>query len=97
MNLATLRLAWANTGYGTSRYFAFQSYDVYTVNGTNGYGVGGPSALFSGVFKPAQKSEFEIGINNTFFDRNRLEIDFSYYTNNTHNEIIPVMPQPILL
>ncbi|HTM98129.1 MAG TPA: SusC/RagA family TonB-linked outer membrane protein [Pedobacter sp.] len=90
MNLGTLRLAWANTGFGTSRYFAFQSYDAYTISNTNAYGVGGPGALFSGVFKPAQKSEVEIGLHNNFFNKNRLEIDFSYYTNNTNNEIIPV-------
>jgi len=94
MNLGTLRLAWANTGFGTSRYFAFESYNVYTVNNTNGYGVGPANSLFQGTYKPAQKSEFEVGIHNSFFNANRIELDLSYYTNDTHNEIIPVPLSP---
>jgi len=40
------------------------------------------------VIKPFRKREFEVGFNTRWFERSRIELDFSFYTNNTYNQIV---------
>ncbi|MCS3798931.1 hypothetical protein [Niastella sp. OAS944] len=53
-----------------------------------------PSALFLEALKPFRKREFEVGFNTRWFERSRLEFDFSFYTNNTYDQIVqqPITP-----
>ncbi len=95
-----LRFAWADVGGGPTtavgdRYFANDAYSVgqlpYSYGPTS---VTPPSALFLEPLKPFRKREFEAGFNTRWFDRSRVEIDFSYYTNNTYDQIVqqPITP-----
>ncbi len=86
----TLRFAWADVGFGTSRYAAFEAYNVGFIDNSTTISINNPSRLYASEFVPARKREFEFGINNRFFEANRLEFDLTYYNNNTRNEIIPI-------
>lgn len=88
--MGTLRLAWADVGFGTSRYRAYEAVTTYNANTTNAIGVKPPDEQFANKFEPARKREYEIGMNNRFFEGNRLEVDLTYYNNNTRNEIVPI-------
>jgi TonB-linked SusC/RagA family outer membrane protein len=95
-----LRLAWADVGGGPStslenRYFANNSYSVVTIyEGATISAVVPPTALFLGDIKPFRKREFEVGFNTRWFKQNRLEVDFSFYTNNIYDQIIPLNINP---
>ncbi|MFT3701914.1 MAG: SusC/RagA family TonB-linked outer membrane protein [Agriterribacter sp.] len=90
MNRGQVRLAWADVGNGTGRYFANNQYDLGYISGTGAQAVivAPPGSIMPAPLKPERKREFEIGINNSFFANNRLTIDFSYYTNNVYDQII---------
>jgi TonB-linked SusC/RagA family outer membrane protein len=95
-----LRLAWADVGGGPTtavgdRYFANDAYTVSQIPYTSGpTSVAPPDALFLEPLKPFRKREFEVGFNTRWFERSRLEFDFSFYTNNTYNMIVkqPISP-----
>ncbi|WP_018630406.1 SusC/RagA family TonB-linked outer membrane protein [Niabella aurantiaca] len=94
LNYGKLRFAWADVGGGPStatgdRYFANNSFNVSQL--PYSYGpvvVTPPSSLFLEMIKPFRKREFEVGFNTRWFEQNRLEVDFSFYTNNTYNQIV---------
>jgi iron complex outermembrane receptor protein len=88
MNRGQLRLAWADVGNGTSRYFANNQYGFSRLTGTSTVTVTPPSSLLPGALGPEKKREFEVGINNTFFKENRIVLDFSVYVNNRYNQIV---------
>ncbi len=70
------------TAYGTSVYYGVG-------NTLNGVPTGNFSSALPNLFlKPFTKSELEIGLELRFFG-NRLGFDASYYTQKTHNEILP--------
>jgi len=84
-----LRLSWANVGRGAPYpYFASPSYGLGVVPGTTAVTVSGPSALFSGVIKPERNREMELGFDTRWFETTPLEVDFSYYTGNTYDQIM---------
>ena len=95
-----LRLAWADVGGGPTtavgdRYFANDAYTVGQLPYSTGpITVTPPSALFLEALKPFRKREFEVGFNTRWFERSRLEFDFSFYTNNTYDQIVqqPITP-----
>lgn len=95
-----LRFSWADVGGGPNtalenRYFADNSYSVTSLyEGATITGVLPPGALFLGDIKPFRKREFEIGLNTRWWNNNRLEVDFSFYTNNIYNQIIPLNINP---
>ncbi len=82
MNRGQLRLACADVGNGTSRYFANNQYGFGRLTGTSTVTVTPPASLLPGALGPEKKREFEVGINNTFFKENRIVLDFSVYVNN---------------
>lgn len=95
-----LRFAWADVGGGPStavgnRYFALNIFNVgqlpYSYGPTS---VSPPDALFLEELKPFRKREFEVGFNTRWFERSRVEVDFSFYTNNTYDQIfeLPITP-----
>jgi iron complex outermembrane receptor protein len=90
MNRGQLRFSWANVGTGTSDYYANYLFDFSRVQGSNAVSVTAPGYITPEALKPERKREFEAGINNSFFDGDRLIIDFSYYTNNRYDQIMGV-------
>lgn len=90
MNRGQFRLSWANVGNGTTDYFANYLFLFSRVQGSNAVSVSSPSYIIPKPMKPEQKRELEVGINNTFFDNDRVIVDFSFYTNNVYNEITSV-------
>lgn len=95
-----LRFAWADVGGGPTtatgqRYFGNDAYTVGQLPYSTGpITVAPPTALFLEPLKPFRKREFEVGFNTRWFQRSRLEFDFSFYTNNTYNQIVqqPISP-----
>jgi TonB-linked SusC/RagA family outer membrane protein len=95
-----LRFAWADVGGGPTtavgdRYFANDMYSVGQLPYSSGpISVAPPTALFLEPLKPFRKREFEVGFNTRWLERSRLEFDFSFYTNNTYNQIVklPITP-----
>lgn len=89
-----LRVAWANVGGGPStatgdRYFANNIFSVGQLPYSYGpVTVTPPSSLFLEMIKPFRKREIEIGFNTRWFQNSRLEIDYSFYNNNTYDQIV---------
>ncbi len=70
------------TPYGTSIYYGVG-------NAINGIATGNFSSNLPNLFlKPFTKTELEVGLELKFFG-NRLGLDLAYYTQQTHNEILP--------
>jgi iron complex outermembrane receptor protein len=92
INYGKLRVSLADVGRDASRYYAYRSYSIETLPppNTNINKINGPSSLFAGELKPERKREFEAGFNIRMFERNRLEIDFSYYNSTFYNQIMSV-------
>lgn len=90
LQFGKIRMAWADAGRPASRYFANNVFTLGQIAETEASIVTPPSALFSGLLKPERKREYEIGMDLRFFDQNRLEFDFSYYTNNVYDQIMSV-------
>jgi iron complex outermembrane receptor protein len=90
MNRGQVRLAWADVGNGTNRYFANNQYGLGYISGTGAQAVivTPPGNILPGALRPERKREFEIGINNSFFKGSRLTFDLSYFTNNRYDQII---------
>lgn len=95
-----LRFAWADVGGGPTtavgdRYFANDAYIVGQLPYSYGpITVSPPDGLFLEQIRPFCKREFEVGFNTRWFDNSRLEVDFSFYTNNTYDMIVaqPITP-----
>jgi iron complex outermembrane receptor protein len=92
INYGKLRLSLADVGRDASRYYAYRSYSIETLPppNININKILGPSSLFSGELKPERKREFEVGFNVRMFERNRLEVDFSYYNSTFYNQIMSI-------
>ena len=91
MQFGKFRMAWADVGRDApGSYFAYQSYSVGTLANTQAQVVNGPETLFAGNIKPERKREFEIGFDTRFFEKSRLEANFSFYTNNVYDQIMGV-------
>jgi len=90
MTRGQVRLAWADVGNGTSRYFANNQYNLSYISGTGAQAVsvGPPDKILPGALSPERKREFEIGINNSFFANNRLSFDMDFYSYNRYHQII---------
>lgn len=91
LKFGKFRIAWADVGRDApGYYYAYQSYSVGTLANTQAQVVNGPETLFAGNIKPERKRELEIGFDTRFFENNRLEANFSFYTNNVYNQIMGV-------
>lgn len=90
LKFGKVRMAWADVGRPAPRYFANNIFTLGQIADTEASVVEPPSALFSGLMKPERKREYEVGLDLRFFDQNRLEFDFSYYTNNIYDQIMAV-------
>lgn len=94
LKFGKLRLSWADVGGGPStatgsRYFASNAFRVNQLPYPSGPTIVTPPAyLLLDEIKPFRKREYEIGFNTRWFEKSRLEVDFSFYSNNVYNQII---------
>jgi TonB-linked SusC/RagA family outer membrane protein len=94
LQFGKLRIAWADAGRPASRYFANNIFGLGKIAGTETTVVSTPSSLFANAMIPERKRELEIGTNLRFFKQNRLEVDFSFYTNDVYSQIMSVPVDP---
>lgn len=91
LRFGKLRLSWADVGRPGPRYFGNVDYALGSYGGSS-Y-LDAPSFLPPANLKPERKREYEAGLEMNFFQGNRLTFDFSYFNNNTYNQIIS-LPVP---
>ena len=90
LQFGKIRASWANVGRSPSRYYAYNSLSASTVTGSSVSSITSSSSLFAGDIKPERKREFEVGTEMSFFRRNRLKLDASFYTNSVYDQIMSV-------
>ncbi|SHM12423.1 iron complex outermembrane recepter protein [Chitinophaga jiangningensis] len=92
LNYGKFRIGWADVGKGTAdNYFAFQYYEMGSIVGYNNASIiSVQKAMFANQIRPERKREYELGFEAGFFEKSRLQADFSFYTNNVYNQIMPV-------
>jgi TonB-linked SusC/RagA family outer membrane protein len=98
LNYGKIRSSYAQVGNDTDPYQLYSSFSRATISGNFGSTVfpfGNVAALMAGStignadLKPEQTASFEIGTELGFF-KNRLSLDFSYYKNNSKNQILSI-------
>jgi len=98
LNYGKIRASYAQVGSDTNPYQLLTTYGRTAINGAFGstlFPFGNvpalqvQSTLGNNQLVPEQTSAFEIGTELSFL-QNRLSVDFSYYTNDSKNQIIPV-------
>jgi len=89
-----LRMAWADAGRPATRYFANNVFGLGKIPDTETTVVSTPSSLFANEMIPERKRELEVGTNLRFFKQNRLEVDFSFYTNDVYSQIMSIPVDP---
>lgn len=98
LSYGKLRSSFAQVGNDTNPYELKTYYELTSVNGSFGstkFPFGSVNALQIGStignpnLKPEQTRSFEVGTELAFL-QSRLSVDFSYYVNDSKNQIIPV-------
>lgn len=86
-----LRASWAQVGNDTDPYYINSGYNVtnYTKDGQKVYGLSIPDQIKSTDLKPERKNSWEFGLDWRFLN-NRIGIDFTYYKENTKNQIMSI-------
>ena len=91
ISFAKIRGSWAQVGNDTSSYSINSAYSMMggtTANG-NYYTLSIPSTAYSQNLKPERKNAWEAGIDWRFL-KNRIGIDFTYYKENTKDQIMTI-------
>lgn len=91
VDLAKLRLSWANVGNDTDPYVLDQYYSASAISG--GYTL--PSTIPDPAIKPENVESWELGLDTRFFN-NRLGLDVALYNSSTTNQIVSVDIDPIV-
>ena len=85
VSFAKLRTSWARVGKGTEPYFTANSYTIS--NWSYNLSVGNvPDIAIDPELKPEESTSIEFGADLRFF-KNRLGVDFTYYYEETENQI----------
>lgn len=86
-----IRASWAQVGNDTDPYYINSGYNLvtYTKNGSKVYGLELPRQIKSTDLKPEKKTSWEVGLDWHFFN-NRIGLDFTYYKENTKNQIMAI-------
>ena len=94
ISFGKLRASWAEVGNDTDPYYINQGYSVSTQELPTGniYTNGVSTTLFDPDLSPEQKQSVEFGANMQFFN-GRLGFDFTYYKENTYDQILDI-PAP---
>lgn len=87
VSFAKVRASWAQVGNDTDAYLINSAYNIYGIDNTIGMQV--PSKSYDANLKPEKKSSWEIGLDWRFLN-NRIGIDFTYYKENTKNQIMSI-------
>ena len=90
-----LRASWAQVGNDTNPYRINTAYDVEGIQMASGLfyiNTFGDRELISPDLKPERKNSFEVGLDVRFL-KNRIGLDFTYYKENTKDQIISI-PAP---
>lgn len=91
VSFAKIRGSWAQVGNDTEPYIINTAYSLNTstVNGNKVYGTSVSSTVYDSNLKPERKNSWEVGLDWRFID-NRFGIDFTYYKENTKDQIMPI-------
>jgi TonB-linked SusC/RagA family outer membrane protein len=98
LDYGKLRSSYAQVGNDTDPYQLFSTFQRGEINGSFGsttFPFGNVTALMAGStlgnsnLKPEKTSSFEIGTELGFL-KNRISADFSYYVNNSKNQIVAI-------
>lgn len=91
ISFAKIRASLAQVGNDTSPYSINSAYTLstFTGNSSNYYGLEVPSIMASTNLKPERKTAWEVGLDWRFFT-NRIGVDFTYYKENTRNQIMQI-------
>lgn len=94
ISFGKLRASWARVGNDTAPYSINQGYNVGTIQIGEGniYTNNFSRTLISPTLSPEQKRSYELGTNMQFFD-GRAGIDFTWYKENTFDQILNI-PAP---
>ena len=104
MNFGKIRASWADVGRPGPRYYGNVDFSMGSYGGRPTMSIGSylpPANFATGAtagfpepnLKPERKREYEIGLETSFFNGNRLGFEFSYFYNNTYNQIT-TLPVP---
>lgn len=90
VSFAKLRASWAQVGNDTSPYAINSAYSL-TSHGlqNNYYGLTIPSIMNASDLRPERKSAWEVGLDWRFVN-NRFGVDFTYYKENTFDQIMQI-------
>lgn len=91
VNMAKLRLSWANVGNDTGPYGLDQYYGSSSISG----GFTTPSVIVDPMIKPENVESWEVGLDARLF-KNRLGLDVALYTSATTDQIYPLEIDPIV-
>lgn len=92
VSFAKVRASWAQVGHDTEAYLVNSVYDLTTSTsslGSNYYGLKLPDLITAPNLKPERKNAWEVGLDWRFLD-NRIGVDFTYYKENTKNQIMTI-------
>ena len=98
LSYGKVRTSYAQVGNDTDPYQLLNTYSRGEINGSFGstnFPFGNVAALMAGTtlgnadLKPEKTNSFEIGTELGFF-KSRLSVDFSYYVNNSKNQILSI-------
>ena len=91
ISFAKIRGSIAQVGNDCDAYYINSAYSLnsYTLGSTNFYTLSLPGTTYSQDLKPERKTSWELGLDWRFLN-NRIGIDFTYYKENTKNQIMSV-------
>ncbi len=91
ISFAKVRGSIAQVGNDTDPYTINSAYGLGTTNldGNYYYSLSIPSTVYSNNLKPERKTSWEVGADWRFLN-NRIALDFTYYKENTRNQIMTI-------
>ena len=91
ISFAKIRGSWAQVGNDTDSYSINSAYSLMTGSGANGNfsSMILPNTSYSQNLKPERKNAWEFGLDWRFL-KNRIGIDFTYYKENTKDQIMTI-------
>lgn len=87
ISFAKIRASWAQVGNDTDAYRINNAYTIYGIDKT--YGLQVSDTSYDQNLKPERKNSWEIGLDWRFLN-NRIGIDFTYYKENTKDQIMTI-------
>ncbi|MGN0056705.1 MAG: SusC/RagA family TonB-linked outer membrane protein [Phocaeicola plebeius] len=97
MNFGKVRVSWADVGRPGPRYYGNVGFNLGSYGGQPTMSLPSylPPADFAGStggfpqanLKPERKREYEVGLEASFLPGNRINVDFSFFHNNTYDQI----------